>query len=81
MVTGGTLNVVLTPIYIHGYPLHLEAVSSVHNMRMCHALVTKDPLKMACRRLVYLMMMDLKSGSMYFNMGEGRRATASKLAV
>jgi hypothetical protein len=32
--------------YIHSYPPHLEAVSSIRNLRMCHAMVTRDPPNM-----------------------------------
>jgi hypothetical protein len=32
--------------YIRSYPPYLEAVSSIHNLKMCHAVVTGDPLNM-----------------------------------
>jgi hypothetical protein len=32
--------------YIHSYPPYLEAVSSICNLRMRHAMVTVDPLNM-----------------------------------
>jgi len=32
--------------YIHSYPPYLEAFSSIHNLRMCHAVVTRDPPNM-----------------------------------
>jgi hypothetical protein len=31
--------------HIHSYPPHLEAISSNPNLRMCHAMVTRDPLQ------------------------------------
>jgi len=33
--------------YIHSHPSYLEAVSSVCNLRMCHAVVTRDPLNIS----------------------------------
>jgi hypothetical protein len=30
--------------YIRSYPPYLEAVSSIHNLRMRQAVVTRDPL-------------------------------------
>jgi hypothetical protein len=33
-------------IYIHSYPPYLEAISSMHNLRTCHAVVTRDPPNM-----------------------------------
>jgi hypothetical protein len=32
--------------YICTYPPYLEAVSSIRNLRMCHTVVTRDPLNM-----------------------------------
>jgi hypothetical protein len=32
--------------YIYSYPPYLEAVSSIHNLRMRHAVVTRDPPNM-----------------------------------
>jgi hypothetical protein len=32
--------------YIHSYPPYLEAFSSIRNLRMHHAVVTRDPLNM-----------------------------------
>jgi hypothetical protein len=32
--------------YIHSYPPYLEAVSSIHNLRTRHVMVTTDPLNM-----------------------------------
>jgi hypothetical protein len=29
--------------YIHSYPPYLEAFSSIRNLSMCHAVVTRDP--------------------------------------
>jgi hypothetical protein len=36
-----------TPPSIRSYPPHLEAISSIHNLSMCHAVVTRDPLNLA----------------------------------
>jgi hypothetical protein len=33
--------------YIRSYPPYLEAVSSIHNLRTHHAVVTRDPPNMA----------------------------------
>jgi hypothetical protein len=33
--------------YIHSYPPKLEGVSSIRNLRTCHAVVTRDPPNMA----------------------------------
>jgi hypothetical protein len=32
--------------YIHSYPSYLEVVSSIRNLRMRHAVVTRDPSNM-----------------------------------
>jgi hypothetical protein len=32
--------------YIRSYPSYLEGVSSMHNLRMRHAMVTRDPPNM-----------------------------------
>jgi hypothetical protein len=37
--------------YIHSYPLYLEAVSSIHNLRTRHAMVTRDPPNMGGNNL------------------------------
>jgi hypothetical protein len=37
--------------YIRSYPPYLEAVSSIHNLRMRHAMVTRDPPNMERIRL------------------------------
>jgi hypothetical protein len=37
---------VLVILYIHSYPGHLEAVSSIRNLRKRHAVVTRDPPNM-----------------------------------
>jgi hypothetical protein len=39
--------------YIHSYPPHLEAVSSIHNLRTYHAVVTWDPLNMAFFSIIH----------------------------
>jgi hypothetical protein len=38
--------------YIYRYLPYLEAISSIHNPRMCHAVVTRDPPNMAKAWLV-----------------------------
>jgi hypothetical protein len=35
--------------YIRSYLPYLEAISSIHSLRMGHAVVTGDPLNMVCR--------------------------------
>jgi hypothetical protein len=43
--------------YIRSYPPYLEAVSSIHNLRTCHVVVTRDPLNMVCCDKEHLNMM------------------------
>jgi hypothetical protein len=38
--------------YIHSHPPYLEAGSSIHKLRMHHAVVTRDPLNMAIKQNV-----------------------------
>jgi hypothetical protein len=40
------LSVTAYSVYIHTYPSYLEAICSIHNLRTCHTVVTRDPLNM-----------------------------------
>jgi hypothetical protein len=42
--------------YIRSYPPYLEAVSSIHNLRTHHAMVTRDPPNMIAKSIKLLTM-------------------------